>query len=70
MRRVSGLIALLIIPAVACVAVEPVTIGLDTADGLTIVPPAGFEYAAYSFGPVPSGGGATGSRDGTARLWR
>ena len=43
-----------------CLAQEPVTIDLDTNEGLTIAAPSGFNQATHSFGPVPDGEGTNG----------
>ena len=59
MRYVAVILALCFDISVS-VAQTPVTIHLDTADGLSIDTPSGFTQALYSFGPVPAGEGSNG----------
>ena len=60
MRTVTILVGVLVVFGLQGVAQEPVTIDLDTADGLTIASPAGFNQALYSFGVVHEGEGTNG----------
>ncbi len=52
MKRLSLLSAVLLFASL-CTAQEPITLDLDTKDGLTIVAPGEYTEAMYSFGSLP-----------------
>ncbi len=60
MNRLFALAVFALVFLPMCFAQAPVTVNLDSAEGLLIAAPGGFEQASYAFGLIPSGEGTNG----------